>query len=284
MNMENGLNRTIIFLHIPKAAGTTIHSILENQYSSKSIFSIHGGKVQESMDKFKRLSDKRKREIILIKGHMKFGLHKFIPQPSTYFSLIRDPIDRIVSHYHYVLRTPNHYLYNKVKKADMDIKEYVESGISTELNNGQLRDLSGVGKSFKFGECPNNLMKIVRYNINTHFSFIGLFERFDESIIFLKRQFNWKTPYYIHRNVTKNRMKVKELDSETIKTIIKYNKMDIQFYNDYKEKFDKLIIQQPVSFFTELATFKIKNKHHVRYNHYNMLITEKIKMILSKLT
>jgi hypothetical protein len=38
---------------------------------------------------------------LAIWGHVPFGLHRIIPGPTRYFTILRDPVDRAVSAYHY---------------------------------------------------------------------------------------------------------------------------------------------------------------------------------------
>jgi len=51
--------------------------------------------------------------------------------------MLRNPIDWIISHYYYVRRIPRHYLYNRVVSQNMNLEEYVMSGILSEINNEQ---------------------------------------------------------------------------------------------------------------------------------------------------
>src|SRR5688572_9860373 len=87
------------------------------------------------------LSEEKKDDISVLKGHMPFGLHSHFRQEVQYISLFRNPLDRIVSHYEYVLRMPSHYLYEKVTSAKMTLKDYALSDLSGELDNHQCRSL-----------------------------------------------------------------------------------------------------------------------------------------------
>ena len=101
-----------IFLHIPKAGGSTLYKIIGRNYNRNKIFHIHGAKIKESILNFKNLNYEGLDSIKILTGHMGFGLHNHFQNESIYFTLLRNPVDRIISHYYYVLRKPNHYLYN----------------------------------------------------------------------------------------------------------------------------------------------------------------------------
>jgi len=189
--MEEEKPRTLLFLHIPKAAGTTLQSILIKQYKPKYVRSMYGNKNVRGMNVAEKIKDEpeeQRMQIRVLIGHMNFGLHKYLSQPSTYITFLREPLRRIISHYNFVLENPRHYLHEKVRSENMSLKEYVESGISDELNNGQTRLISGVGNTIPFGECTSELLQIAKDNISEHFSVAGLSERFDEAVILMREK------------------------------------------------------------------------------------------------
>ena len=91
----------MLFLHIHKTAGTTLNRIIEREYNPFLVYTIEGKRIEWSIDHFKRLSEARRTRLRVIKGHMSFGLHEFLPQPSTYITFLRDPIERCISSYSY---------------------------------------------------------------------------------------------------------------------------------------------------------------------------------------
>ena len=102
-------DRTLIFLHIPKAAGTTLNRIFRRRYRKSDIYMFDGS--YEKLDTFKKLPPERRRQIRLLCGHMPFGMHKYLLRLADYITILRDPVDRIVSHYFYVRRKTTHYLH-----------------------------------------------------------------------------------------------------------------------------------------------------------------------------
>src|SRR5678815_616084 len=94
---------TVIFLHIPKTAGSTLDKIIDHQYKRTSIFT----RAYISMDEFKILPEAHREKIRVLRGHMHFGVHEYLPQSSIYITILRNPIDRVISHYYMVLRSSN---------------------------------------------------------------------------------------------------------------------------------------------------------------------------------
>lgn len=248
----------VIFLHIPKAAGTTLHRVLERQFPRETIFSIDGANVQKSINEFKNLSEKERLKIKCLKGHMPFGLHEYFPQPSTYVTLLRDPIDRIISHYYFVLRRPDHYLHAEVTSKRMSLRDYVDSGISPELMNGQTRLISGFE-----GNTPlsRDVLEVAQSNLKEYFAVVGTFEKFDETLVLMKMIFGWRNVLYAKQNVTKKRPLKEDVPSNALRIIEKYNILDLELYEFSKKIMEEMIDQQGPSFQTELRNFKVWNRY-----------------------
>src|SRR6516162_400599 len=92
--------RALLFLHIHKTAGTTLHRIIEREYNPFYIYTIEGGRIEWSVDHLKKLPLHRRAALQVVKGHMSFGLHEYLPQPSTYITFLRDPVERCISSYY----------------------------------------------------------------------------------------------------------------------------------------------------------------------------------------
>ena len=105
---DKELEKSVIFLHIPKVGGSTISKIIERQYRPRNIFHVRDNssqkRIQNCVDEFKVLPVAEKERIKVLMGHMGFGLHNFLPQPSVYFTLLRDPVERVISYYYFILR------------------------------------------------------------------------------------------------------------------------------------------------------------------------------------
>ena len=277
--------KTLIFLHIPKAAGSTLQSILLKLYDPGDLCLIYGKKGTRGMEEIEKIKDypepERMRIRVLV-GHMKFGLHSYLRQPATYITFMREPVARIISHYFYTLNYPGHYLYDRVMENRMDLKDYVESGLSDELDNGQTRLLSGIGQSVAFGGCTPEMLETAKKNIREHFSMVGLSERFDETLLLMKNMFGWKTPYYQKINVGRQKMPREKISEDTLAAIRKYNEWDIRLYAYAKERFAEVLAGQPPSFRKELRNFQRWNGYYGRYCSLKRLMRSQGKKIIKR--
>lgn len=224
----------LIFLHIPKAAGSTLHPVLERHYSKSSYRTIS---LPEQLDAFKRAPESERRNTRLLKGHMPFGMHAYLAGRSRYVTLLRHPAERVVSHYYYVKRKPHHYLHPHIA-AGMSLAEFAGAGLSGELDNGQVRLLSGHDQDIPCGRCTRDLLDTAKRNIETHFAVAGLTERFDESLVLMGLELGWNwTPYYLNRNVTADKPVARQIDPTALAAIEQANPLDFELYDWVVKRF-----------------------------------------------
>lgn len=231
---------SIIFLHIPKTAGTTLHQIIERQYPLNRIHSF-GADAHSAVRHFKNLPEDRRNEITVLKGHMGFGLHEFLPQPSFYIGMLRDPIERSISYYYHILRNPSHYLHHQVVSRQLTLKDVISGRMTPDLDNGQTRLVSGVWNDVPYGSCSSDMLKQAKRNIEQHFAVMGLVEEFDETLMLLMRTFEWKwhTLLHVRANVAPSRPRKEDLSSDTLDIIRRYNRLDLALYDFARRRFDE---------------------------------------------
>ncbi|WP_051428308.1 sulfotransferase family 2 domain-containing protein [Bacillus sp. J33] len=84
----------LIFMHIPKTGGTTLSRIIDMQYKPNEIYRTYKNVVKAQG----KMTDNN---IRCIQGHDYFGIHKQINKPFKYVTLLRDPVERVISNYYY---------------------------------------------------------------------------------------------------------------------------------------------------------------------------------------
>ena len=224
----------VIFLHIPKTAGTNIHNILHREYRSEERFSFVSTRDEE---KFVSLSESEKEKIEILIGHQNFGLHEHFKRPSTYFSFMRNPVERIISAYYYYLNNPSFPAAIKMKENKINsLKEFVECGLFPMEDNMQTRFIGG-GRDIAFGKCTDELFEKAISNIEKYFSVVGTEEKYDESLLLLKNNYGWKKwPFYSRLNVNKKKPNISEFDLSTMNAIRNANLVDEKLYQYVKKR------------------------------------------------
>ncbi|HEX8474147.1 MAG TPA: sulfotransferase family 2 domain-containing protein [Pyrinomonadaceae bacterium] len=248
--MEN--KRVLIYLHIPKTGGLTLRSIIERNFPSDSIHHIDGS--PGSKERFIELPEATRRRINVLRGHMPFGLHAHLYGRADYLTMLRHPVERIISLYYYILATPNNNFHAEVAGRRMSLADFVESRIS-QAKNHQTRMISGLENRF-----DDAALEVAKANLRTHFTAVGLNEKFDESLILFKRLLGWNNIFYVKRNVTKKRPRLRDVPDATVKLIEKQNALDTELYEFAAQRFRELVAQQDDSFHDELLAFRRSNK------------------------
>jgi hypothetical protein len=249
-----------IFLHVPKAAGTTLQRIIERNYTPAETYSIdgsHGDRVDASLERLRALPDEEKRRLRMIKGHMAFGIHEAMPQPSSYITVLRDPVTRVVSHYHYVRRHPEHYLYDEVVRKGMSLGDYATSGLSVELENGQVQLLAGLW-NLRI-EITRDHLATALANLDAHVSVAGLAERFDESLLLMRRACGWRLPLYASENVAPASAR-KPIDPDVRAEIERRNSLDRELYSHVQERLEEQIRAGGEAFARDAERFQRLNR------------------------
>ena len=280
-----GAKPPLIYLHIPKTAGSTLNKIIDHEYGPSTVFSIYEPRAREAMAELTEMSEAQRSNIRVLRAHGFFGMHKFFRPPVIYFTMLRDPVDRIISHYYYVRRSSSHRFHDTVTSQNMSLKDYVCHGTSKELDNGQVRVIAGheANERFDFGQCSKELLEMAKRNLENHFAIVGLTERFDETLILLRRSLGWRrVPFYIRENTTKNRLLKNDLTTEVLNAIKRYNELDIELYEYVKERFDESVNHQGTGFIRDLRTFNIMNGYYQRAHSKSRSITSKVRALARK--
>jgi hypothetical protein len=140
----------------------------------------------------------------------------------------------------------------------------VESGINPQLENGQVRALSGIGtglgEEVAYGECTVDMLETAKHHLEEHFAVVGLTERFNESLLMMRRLLRWSNPYYSRVKVTTHRPAVEAVPRDVLDVIRKRNRLDVELYECAVRRFDEVRRRQSLLFSIELALFSTMNK------------------------
>jgi hypothetical protein len=241
-------DRTVIFLHIGKTAGSTMRQVLRRQFPPSEVMVVRSPvrnprrlRREDTLEYFASLPEAERLRPRLILGHTIFGLHELVPRSCTYITLLRDPVALVLSQYHYVRRTPGHWLYDTARGMSLD--EYIRSGVSLEVDNSQTRALSG-DVSTEYGHCTREMLATATRNIEEHFTLVGMTERFDETLVLLGSAFGWSRLAYVRANVAPGRHR-RDVRPETKRLIEIQNEIDMALYAGNVRRFERIVDETP---------------------------------------
>jgi len=234
----------VLFLHIPKAGGSTLGEYVYNQCCAPNTsddnplnagvayldYGFIKGPTLTIPEHVVNLLGRRDLRAVI--GHFWFGLHEHIVQPCRYITLLRDPVERVVSLYYFT----------KLQET-MSLEEFARNPPFTEVDNDQTRRIAGVNPPV--GECTRETLEHARENLRRHFDVVGTTERMDETLALLNMKFRWNRDVVsFPRNVNTARPKSSVLTDEAIEAVHARNELDYELWQYASELLDAGISAQ----------------------------------------
>ncbi len=228
---------TVIFLHVPKTAGTTLNRLIEWEYPILQMYSVDPVLSKWSRQHLKKLSRRRLSQLRMFKGHLVFGVHELLPQPASYITVLRDPVDRVLSAFFFMRNYKLHPLYWKFRRENWTLEDFVDRSLRTNI---QTKILAGAEYELP---CTPHIFDQAIQNIERHFTVVGLSERFEESLALMKLRYGWKLQSYSSFNVTRSRPRKRDLPQATLDLIAEKNSFDVALYTYASKNFEEAIRQ-----------------------------------------
>lgn len=275
--------KTFVFIHTPKTAGTTIHSVLNKEY--KKQYYIRGNKAFKDVARFKKFSETKKNSFDIIRGHLSIltlpELKDF--QTLTFF---RDPLDYFLSDFYYIKRSPKNRLYPLIKDMD-DPEEFLDLVVKVNYDNIQTRHLSASINEpidlerIDFSKHGEEYLKKAIKNVDS-FDYVFFTQQFDLAMLLLEKELNWpKRPFYNLRNQGKKPIKKSDLSEAFVSKFNEAYRYDIQLVEFAKQKNQELIKDKVTD--QEIDKFRQENKAYQEksWNRINDLYIKRIQKKLN---
>ena len=249
----------LYYLHIPKTAGTSVRNLFGQIYG-KNLVEVYGIMSPAYAESLKPLCHQ---DSVLF-GHYSFGLHVALGDAAPrYMTILRNPIERVVSWYKGQVREPGAEHYERIRRDRLTLAEFIELGITPELNNHSVRVLIGRGRTriWRMKRRVQNfytsrlLGKRIyqvngkRYldraiaNLNRYFCFVGIVEKLEQLTQFLAGEGTLaaegaRVP---RLNVAPAPIDSLEtpIDSQTVDAIRKANELDLMLYEQVARKLNR---------------------------------------------
>lgn len=243
----------VAFVHIPKTAGTTLNSILAQEYSPEETYEVMMRGMSLSLSKamimpkpvisyskIRRLKSALKHQpgLRLIRGHFDLSLGKLLPPNTQFFTLLRDPVERAISHYYHYRRRSADPIHPLAMRSTLT--EWVSSCGLVEMDNGQTRRLAGE-INLPYGQVSPQMLDRAKSNLARNFAVVGLTERFEETLILLHRAFGWPLYGFTERNVGIGRPLRSGISRQALEAIERCNRFDLDLYRFASALFDHAV-------------------------------------------
>ncbi len=216
----------VVFLHIPKTAGTTLKTIMERNYLEGEIANLYSQKVDEQ--EIEHHLENQNTQLIC--GHFDFQ-PGFNNHDLYTFTFLRPPIDRVISNYLHIK-----YSDSIIHKKWMEkVNEFADFLKLPQGSNWQSRLLAG----YKQREPVDlrTLFQEAQANLNS-LNFVGLTEEFKHSLYCLSIDLNWINIWFKNENTLADRSEFEEIKATFSDQIAAANEIDLKIYNLGKQLYE----------------------------------------------
>jgi hypothetical protein len=254
------MRRLLVFIHIPKTAGTTLRTVLgANEPGSRSralgnVFKGGGGTSTGLLDRLSKGKGPDLRRVALIRGHYPLGIRDYLPKDREVacFTFLREPADRLLSHYFAIREYGRGYGLPPLA-ADASLDDALERGYVHD--NLQTRMLSGLPEPF--GDVDDAMLEQAKANLREGLIFFGLTERFDESLVLAKRRLGFnRILYRSSSRVNTSRPRGRDVPADLRAAAERSNRHDIELYRYAQELFDAVEERRELEFQVEVAALQ----------------------------
>ena len=266
----------LAFVHIPRTGGGTFSAAIARSYAQET----SPGNFQrgwKSPGNYQRGPEKTRQALEQIAknpgrweavgDHIPYGLfRRYLPARARYITVLRDPVDRVLSHYHFhaqaahrdpgsagerKLRNKWETLLNNERLErdgaegedaivlDPEAEFSLEEGLRRKIviyDNFMTRFLWG-GESL-YGELPPDAVERAKENLST-FWFVAFRERLDDSIVLLGRKLGVGLMPYVLRHVSQTRPPLDDVSDDLRDLIAEHNALDVELYRFAQERFEQ---------------------------------------------
>jgi hypothetical protein len=235
-------------LHIPKTGGNTVGALLRQMGFVQLDLDMNRNDFFHTMREdrwFENYAAPPPRRAYLLSGHFRLDhplLHR-LWMPHVVITMLRDPVERMLSHYNFARLTPGSPWHEDLVEKDMPFVEYAKNMYGAIGPQYGFFDDTGQGTFARTGAASASRCL---HNLLTRVSFYGLVGRFDEFTVmagYLLRRGNiLAVPAY---NVTARRPNPRKLAFKTSlsedeqQEITTLFKDDIWFYEEACREYER---------------------------------------------
>lgn len=227
------------FEHIPKTGGLSIGSALKEYYGNNLFPLVKYGNNQIPKG-IEIVQGHRARESMRSDAGVKF------------FTFVRHPVPLVKSHFEYISRAMSTKHFWRIRILRKSLDYYLENKLFKDFDNGMIRRIGMV--DFPFGSCNRDLLENALEKLEKDYAFIGLLERFNESLFGLSQTLKWsQLPVYQKMNIGIHKIGLygNNIDNK----IAEINKFDIELYEYCKKRLEKYITNNQVIYSTKYKEY-----------------------------
>lgn len=205
----------LFFIHIPKTAGTSVRRALEDA-APRRLLPVYNDQPKRTLDH----ALARAQADSIVFGHFSYGLHEKFGAGPAYATVLRNPVDRVVSWYNYVSSRPNNPKYELTRNASLET--IVRDDPPVVLSNFMTSLIAGTRPK---GRDDRQTLERAKRNLES-FAFVSTQENIAEDLPRLEEQVG------VHglRLGEFNKTKARAIDDAAADAILDINQLDRELY------------------------------------------------------
>jgi Sulfotransferase family len=220
---------TLLFMHIAKTAGTALRETILNNYKQSDVAYIYPDPPGFPVRNLRDLPLSQRAQFAFVVGHFQYGIHEEIPNDYSYFTIVRNPVHRIWSHYQYLVEYNSHLAVENGRVKSLE--EVLENRVTANLDNMMVRCFAGVDEGdFPPGSINADVYDLALRHAQDAFLFIGHQERIGDAYSFLQEKFGWHwsvPPETMNSGSYAAKEQIGDLDAKLVK---QFNYWDCKLY------------------------------------------------------
>lgn len=224
----------LIFTHIPRTGGTTLRSIISGH--------IKNFRFIDSFSEFSFINDEELNSYNFIATHCGYGIFNRISRSHKKVIILRDPIERVISHYFYLRNLEDNVSYSSYYAKKLSIQEFIEENnpaVQISLNNTQtwhlVKDKNIFFRKNYQNKTNSEILDIAIDHLKTY-DFIGITNDLSSVLLELNQAYGWdEVIQELPHMRESHKPDINEIDEKTINSISKKVDLDVYVYNKTKE-------------------------------------------------
>lgn len=250
----------VVFFHIPKTGGTTLEYLVTKNYQVDSLQHLNAPELD-----FNPSRACRQGELVrVLMGHYETNeiFYQWLNRKFVHFTMLREPVSRLLSYYDYLQTSPNHPLFPLAK--DMSLETFVTSTQVDEQSNAQTHRLLGLlrgGAHQRVSISDEAKLEQAKTMLRQRFSLFGITEEYDAFLVMARRLLGWPDIFYTRKNVSRKKTRLEDLPDNTLALIKQSNAIDVELYRYARRLFRQRCKQLELTN-EAVQQFREANKQH----------------------